>query len=68
MGGGGDHMDRERAWTPDDVQKMLMNPMYCLSEPPVVSEAPWIRAGVRLIGEMGPENYLRALLDILKAH
>jgi hypothetical protein len=68
MGGEANHMDRERAWTPDDVQKMLMNPMYCLSEPPVVSEAQWIQAGVRLIGEMGPENYLRALLDILKAH
>jgi hypothetical protein len=61
-------MAQERVWTPDDVQKMLMNPMYCLSEPPVVSEAQWIQAGVRIIEQIGPEKYLRALLDILKAH
>ena len=66
--GKGECMSKERAWTPDDVQKVLMNPSYCLSEPPVVSEAQWIQAGVRIIGEIGPENYLRALLDILKAH
>jgi hypothetical protein len=61
-------MAEGRVWTPDDVRKLLMNPMYCLSEPPVVSEAQWIQAGVRLIGEIGPEKYLRALLDILKDH
>jgi hypothetical protein len=52
-------MAQERVWTPDHVQKVLMNPMCCLSEPPVVSEAQWIQDGVRLIGEIGPQNYLR---------
>jgi hypothetical protein len=61
-------MAQERTWTPEDVQKMLLNPNYCLSEPPVISEAQWIKAGAQFIAQMGPENYLRALLDVLKAH
>ena len=54
-------------WTPDDVQKVLINPSYCLVQPHIISEEQWIQAGVRLIGELGPEKYLRALLDTLKS-
>ena len=26
------------AWNSDDVRKFLINPMYCLSTPPVIGE------------------------------
>jgi len=53
-------------WTPDDVQKVLTNPMYCLSDPPIISEGQWIAANAQMIRELGPEDYLRKLLDTLK--
>ena len=53
-------------WTPEEVRKVLGNPMYCLSTPPVISEGQWIEANARLIREMGPEAYLRQLLDTIK--
>jgi hypothetical protein len=53
-------------WTPEEVRKVLGKPMYCLSTPPVISEGQWIEANARLIREMGPEAYLRQLLDIIK--
>jgi hypothetical protein len=53
-------------WASEDVRKVLINPMYCLSTPPVVSEGQWIEANARLIRELGPETYLRQLLDTIK--
>ena len=53
-------------WTSEDVRKVLTNPMYCLSTPPVISEGQWIEANARLIRELGPEAYLRQLLDTMK--
>jgi hypothetical protein len=53
-------------WTSDEVSKVLTNPMYCLSTPPIISEGQWIEANARLIREMGPEAYLRQLLDTIK--
>lgn len=53
-------------WTPDDVRKVLVNPANCLSKPPVISEGQWIEANARLIRELGPETYLRQLLDTVK--
>lgn len=53
-------------WTSEDVRKVLANPMYCLSTPPVISEGQWIEANARLIRELGPEAYLRQLLDTMK--
>ena len=58
----------DSTWTSEDLQKTLVNPYYCLSEPPVISEAQWIKASAQIIAEVGPENFLRALLDVLKAH
>ena len=53
-------------WTSEDVRKVLLNAAYCLSTPPIVSEAQWIEANAKLIRELGPEIYLRRLLDVLK--
>lgn len=53
-------------WTPEDVRRVLLNPRYCLSTPPVISEGQWIEANAKLIRELGPEVYLRQLLDIIK--
>ena len=55
-----------REWASEDLRKVLINPMYCLSTPPVVSEGQWIEANARLIRELGPETYLRQLLDTIK--
>jgi hypothetical protein len=53
-------------WTPDSVSRTLMNPRYCLSDPPVVSEEQWIKANARLLQDMGAENYLLMLLSVLR--
>jgi len=53
-------------WNSDGVRKVLINPMYCLSTPPVISEGQWIAANAKLIRGLGPEAYLRQLLDTMK--
>jgi hypothetical protein len=53
-------------WTPTDVQRTLANPFYCVDE--TIPEEEWIKAGVRLIGEIGAEQYLRLLLENVKAN
>jgi hypothetical protein len=53
-------------WTSENVRKVLANPMYCLSNPPVISEGQWIEANAKLIRDLGPEVYLRQLLDSIK--
>jgi hypothetical protein len=58
-------MDQE-PWTAERVREMMTNPIYCLSEPPIVAEDVWITAGVKLIREIGAEAYLRLLLDHLR--
>jgi hypothetical protein len=55
-----------RELSSEDVRKFLINPMYCLSTPPVIGERQWIEANARLIRELGPETYLRQLLDTIK--
>jgi hypothetical protein len=55
-----------RPWTSDDIRYILSDPGYCLSVPPVIPEEQWIEAGVRLIKELGPEAYLRLLLEHLR--
>jgi hypothetical protein len=59
-------MAQQEGWTPDDVRNIILNPAHCLVEPPTISEGQWISANARLIAELGPEKYLRALLDVLK--
>jgi hypothetical protein len=53
-------------WNADDVRKVLVNPMYRLSTPPAISEGQWIVANAKLIRQLGPEVYLRQLLDTMK--
>jgi hypothetical protein len=55
-------------WTPDSVARTLINPGYCLSQPPVVDEEQWIKANARLIRELGAETYLATLLSVLRAN
>jgi hypothetical protein len=53
-------------WNSDEVRKVLINPMYCLSTPPVISEGQSIEANAQLIRELGPEECLRERLDTKK--
>lgn len=53
-------------WTEDKVRAILINPTYCLAEPPVVSEGQYIDANIRAIREMGAANWLKVLLKVLK--
>jgi hypothetical protein len=53
----------QEPWTAERVREVLSNPAYCLLVPPVITEEMWIKAGVRLINEIGAEAYLRLLLD-----
>ncbi len=72
--GGG--MAGHEDWTPGDVASMMANPFYAINideglalpHEPLISEDDWIRANVGLIGELGPEAYLRNLLSILKGN
>jgi hypothetical protein len=41
----------------------VANPAYGLLVPPVITEEMWIKAGIRLINEIGADEYLRLLLD-----
>jgi hypothetical protein len=53
-------------WTPDAVARILMNPRYVLSKPPMVSEEQWIEANAKLIDDMGPHTFLATLLHVLR--
>ena len=60
-------MDESRSsWTATDIQRALANPFYCLAGEPIISEEEWIKAGAKLIGEIGAEKYLRLLLENVK--
>jgi hypothetical protein len=61
-------------WTEESVRKVIVNPFYAINIDPALSEKhepltprdEWIRANTRLLSEMGPEAWLRALLDVLE--
>lgn len=63
-----------REWTPGGVSELVVNPFYaielaphlCAAHTPLVSEELWIDANAKVIREVGPEAYLRALLAVLK--
>ena len=58
----------DQPWTEDSVARTLINPNYCLPDPPVVAEEKWIKANARLVQkEMGAEFYLATLLSVLRA-
>jgi uncharacterized protein (DUF362 family) len=42
-------------WTEDVVARTLINPNYCLTDPPVVTEEKWIEAIAKLVQKMGSE-------------
>jgi hypothetical protein len=56
----------QEEWTTDSVARIVMNPLYCLSEPAVVSEGEWIKANAKMIRELGEEMYLATLLSVLR--
>jgi hypothetical protein len=39
----------DEPWTEDVVARKLINPNYCLTYPPVVTEEKWIEANAKLI-------------------
>jgi hypothetical protein len=47
----------QEPWMADNVREVLSNPAYCLLVPPVITEEMWIKAGIRLINEIGAEAY-----------
>jgi hypothetical protein len=58
----------EPQWTPESVARILMNPRYCLGQPPAVDENTWIKANAKMIREMGAESYLATMLSLLRDH
>ena len=67
-------MSDDDEWTPGDVTSMIANPFYAINiddglavpHEPLISEDDWVKANIRLIGELGAEPYLRNLLSVLK--
>jgi hypothetical protein len=57
----------DQPWTEEFVARTLINPNYCLNDPPNVTEEKWIKANARLIQKMGAESYLTTLLRVLRA-
>lgn len=60
--------------TTGDVEHMLINPFYAITispdlmgeHEPLVSEAQWIAANLRLIEEIGAKAWLEKLLAVLQ--
>jgi hypothetical protein len=58
----------------DDVKDMLINPYYAINinpdlateHSPLVSEAQWIDANLKLIEEIGAHQWLERLLAVLQ--
>jgi len=63
-------------WTPAEVNGIVGNPVYAINidptlakpHPLLVSEEQWIAANVTQIENLGPHEYLRNLLTILKGN
>lgn len=61
-------------WTEDQLVRVMLNPIYAieidpnlaLPHPPVMPEAKWVVANVKLIKDVGAEVWLTTLLDVLK--
>jgi hypothetical protein len=58
----------------DQLKQQLINPYYAINfdpdftteHAPIVSEAQWVQANVRLIDELGPKEWLERLLAALQ--
>jgi len=69
-------MNEKLDFTADDIERIFANPYYCLPNwttcgdrhPALCSEDVWVRAGAKLIKEIGAEKYLRHLLENLKGN
>lgn len=59
--------EKGQPWKPDDVLKILVNPIYTGMGPypSIITEEVWIQANIKAIKELGAEVYLHALLDVL---
>ncbi len=63
-------------WTEEDVARLILNPFYaitidptlCLDHEPLVSRDEWVGANANAIRELGPQRYLRLLLDVLEGN
>ena len=61
-------------WSKDDVTGLLINPIYAVSIDPdlmgkheaLISKQRWIDVNRTLIDEIGPEEWLRRLLEVLE--
>lgn len=60
----------------NEAKRMLANPYYAVviaeslygDHEPLVSEEDWIKANAKLIGEIGAEEWLYRLLEVLKGN
>jgi uncharacterized protein (DUF362 family) len=57
----------DQPWPEDSVARTLINPNYCLTDPPVVTEEKWIEANAKLVQKMDVEPYLATSLSVLRA-
>jgi hypothetical protein len=57
----------DQPWTEDSVARTLLNPNYCLTDPPAVAKEKWIEANTKLVQKIGVEPYLATLLSVLWA-
>jgi hypothetical protein len=57
-----------------NLKKILVNPFYCINIDEVlsseheclISEEDWVKVNLKLIGEIGAENWLYELLGVLE--
>ncbi|MEV0028418.1 hypothetical protein [Nocardia sp. NPDC050793] len=63
-------------WVPDDITRLMINPIYAieidpslaLPHEPLISDEEWIAVNLRILAEIGPETFLRTLLDTLRGN
>lgn len=58
----------ERGWQPSDVLRIMTNPIYVGFGPipPMMADDEWVAASVKVVGEVGLERYLHALIENLR--
>ena len=54
------------AWETEDVQDILLNPVYTFGSQPTITDKQWIAAQKKLLGELGEERYFGELLRVLR--
>src|SRR5258708_6030830 len=60
----GETLSEEKPFNPYNA--INIDPMYAVEHPPLFGVAQWIQSNVRLIEELGREQWLRLLLDVLE--